>query len=45
MKTQCKSWILVFNDSNSLITSLCIEYKGEVMTLNLKAPVTLFLCG
>jgi len=27
---------LDFKDSNSLITSLCIEYIGEFMTLNQK---------
>ena len=39
MKTQ-KIWD--FKDSNSLITSTCIEYIGEFMTLNQKDPM-LFL--
>jgi len=30
-------------DSNSLITSLCIEFIGEIITLNQKDPMILFI--
>jgi len=43
MKTQGKSWIWDIKDSNSLITSLSIEYKGEFMTLNQKDPMIFYL--
>ena len=43
MKTQGKSWIWDIKDSNSLITSLSIEYKGEFKTLNQKDPMIFYL--
>ena len=43
MKTQGKSWIWDIKDSNSLITLLSIEYKGEFMTLNQRDPMIFYL--
>jgi len=43
LKPKCKSWISDFKDSNSLITSLCIEYIGEFMALTQNGPMPVFL--
>ena len=41
-RNNAKARFETFKDSNSLITSLSIEYIGEFMTLNQKDPMNLF---